>query len=73
MARYTVVEEPEHLVITVAEQGPPGISGTGYAIISEVEPSIAAEGEIWFNPITKIEKIYAGGTWQDTYVDGLYF
>lgn len=73
MATYPVIEEPEHLVVTIGIQGPPGVNGTGLAIVSETEPSVAVEGDIWYNPLTKVEKIYAMGAWQGTTVDGLYF
>lgn len=73
MATYATVQEQDNLVITVGIQGPPGVDGTGLAIVSESPPSPAVEGDIWYNPLTKVEKIYASGDWQDTSVDGLYF
>ena len=79
MATYPTVIENENLVVTIGVQGPPGadgvdgVDGHGLAIVSETEPLTAAEGDIWFNPTTKLEKIYATGAWQSKTIDGLYF
>lgn len=79
MATYPIIEEKENLIVEVGTQGPPGLNGTngvdgqGFAIVSESEPLLATEGEIWFNPTTKVEKIYALGVWQNTSVDGQNF
>lgn len=49
------------------------VAGNALAIVQENEPLTGVEGEIWFNPTTKIEKIYANGVWQNTSLDGEHF
>ena len=49
------------------------VAGNALAIVSESEPLNGVEGEIWFNPTTKIEKIYANYDWQNTSLDGEHF
>lgn len=81
MASYTViVDEKDYtvnvgvnrtLVVETGVQGPVGPSNT--VIISDSEPLVAGEGQLWFSDETDVLKVYANGSWQSQSIDDQFF
>jgi hypothetical protein len=52
--------------------GPAGVPGSA-TIVQESEPTGGTEGDLWFNPVTLVLKIYTSGVWVDENTDDGYF
>lgn len=68
-----IVSDPTNVVVIVGEQGPPGNSAIGRALVQDSEPSSGTVGDLWFSDETDVLKIYAGGTWQSQTIDDQFF
>jgi hypothetical protein len=44
-------------------------TGSGLAIISESQPFTTESGSLWFNPVSKVLRIYANNIWESLTVD----
>lgn len=74
MSNYKViVEDTTNVVVQVGEQGPPGQSSIGRALVQDSEPTSGTTGDLWFSDETDVLKIYANGTWQNQTIDDQFF
>ena len=75
--KYEVVVQNDIVeILSIAEQGPPGVGGGGGSstFVQESEPiSGMVEGSLWFNPVTSVTQVYAGGVWVLQSADDGYF
>jgi hypothetical protein len=68
-----VVQNDEMQILTLAEQGPPGVAGNS-TFVQESEPvSGMIEGSFWFNPVTQVTHVYTLGVWVLQATDDGYF
>jgi hypothetical protein len=68
-----VVQNDEVEILSIAEQGPPGVAGNS-TFVQESEPiSGMIEGSFWFNPVTLVTHVYASGSWVLQASDDGYF
>jgi hypothetical protein len=67
------VEDSTNVVVTVGEQGPPGNSAIGRALVQDAEPTSGTTGDLWFSDETDVLKIYANGVWQNQTIDDQFF
>lgn len=67
----TIVPGPINKVVvsTVGKQGPPGSTG-GVAIVQDYAPPVGANGQMWFNNVTRELFISNGTTWLSDEVNG---
>lgn len=65
----TATQPPQVIISTVGKQGPPGSTG-GVAIVQDYTPPVGANGQMWFNNVTRELFISNGTTWLADEVNG---